>query len=237
MITELSKDELVVLGARNRADYLVEQAGYTLGLAALDGEALAGLLDEGYLKEVAAARDAVNAARQDRALMAQEAKDATKAHNVAAKAAKVWRRKAVRRALRAKRMGRAMPDELLAVREAKTIPALHAQMVEMVKLFEANLAAMPGKGADKLLQEGKDLAGMLSSSDAVQEVKRLKELPDAVKAFYAQKGLLYTGLKVVNDAGHELHAASAVNAARYNLSVLHRHGGNHGGGEEPAPAP
>jgi hypothetical protein len=38
MITEVSQDELVVLGSRNRADYLVEQAGYTLGLAALDGE-------------------------------------------------------------------------------------------------------------------------------------------------------------------------------------------------------
>jgi hypothetical protein len=35
VITELSWDELTVLGSRNRADYLAEQAGDTLGLAAL----------------------------------------------------------------------------------------------------------------------------------------------------------------------------------------------------------
>ena len=75
MITELGRDELISLGARNRADYLVEQAGYTLGLAAADGTGLQELLTEGYLQEVAAAQAAVNAARQDRALMAAEAKD------------------------------------------------------------------------------------------------------------------------------------------------------------------
>jgi len=120
MITELGRDELISLGARNRADYLVEQAGYTLGLAAADGTAITELLTEGYLKEVAAAQAAVNAARQDRALMAAEAKDSTTAQNRAAKDAKVWRRKVARRAQRARRMGKMMPDGLLAISSARS---------------------------------------------------------------------------------------------------------------------
>ena len=226
MITELSRDELIALGARNRADYLVEQAGYTLGLAAVDGTAITDLLTEGYLKEVAAAQGAVNAARQDKALMAAEAKDSTTAQNRAAKDAKVWRRKVARRAQRARRMGKMMPDGLLAISSARSVPALSAQVVEMVKLFEANLASMPGAGADKLLEEGNALAQALSGADAAQEVKRFKELPDAVKKFYEQKGLLYVGLKVINDAGHELHASDAHSASRYSLAILHRHAGN-----------
>ena len=37
MAISMQKNELVVLGARYRANYLVEQAGYTLGIAAKDG--------------------------------------------------------------------------------------------------------------------------------------------------------------------------------------------------------
>ena len=234
MITELGRDELIALGARNRADYLVEQSGYTLGLAAGDGAALADLLEPGYLKEVAEAQAAVNAARQDKALMAAESKDSTTAQNDAVKAAKVWRRKASRRAQRAQKMGRPMPDGLLTISSARSVPALSAQVVEMVKLFEANLAAMPGKGAGKLLEEGQALAQALPSADAAQEVKRLKELPETVKRFYEQKGLLYIGLKVINDAGHELHAGDAHAASRYSLAILHRHSGNKTKPEEPA---
>jgi len=40
-----------------------------------------------------------------------------------------------------------------------------------------------------------------------------------------QKGTLYTALKVVNDAGHELYADNATAAARYNLSILQRRAG------------
>lgn len=44
MITELSREELIVTGRPLRADYLAEQAGYTLGVAALDGKGVEALL-------------------------------------------------------------------------------------------------------------------------------------------------------------------------------------------------
>jgi hypothetical protein len=65
----------------------------------------------------------------------------------------------------------------------------------------------------------------LQQADAAQEQTRAAYLPASVTAFYARKGELYLGLKVINDAGHELHAGDLQAAAKYNLSLLHRHPG------------
>lgn len=222
MLTSWTKEKLVPLGARLRADFLVEQAGYTLGISADEGVELKDLLPEGYLEETQAAMAQVSAARQDKALLAEEAKDATKNHNVAAAEAKVWRRKVSNRALRATRIGAAMPDTLLHIGKADSLPELAGQVDVMVKLFEENLAKMPGKGAEKLVTEGKALAGTLKLSNAEQEVKRFSSLPAAVQDFYTQKGTLYLALKAINDAGHELHAGDSHSSARFNLSILHR---------------
>ncbi len=73
MITEQSRDEPVSAGSRLRADYLAGQAGYTLGVAALEA-----LLPPGYLDEMRGVLASVNAARQDRVLMAAESREATK---------------------------------------------------------------------------------------------------------------------------------------------------------------
>jgi hypothetical protein len=43
MITEMTKTEVTEIGARNRASYLLEQYGYTMGLAKMDGDALSEL--------------------------------------------------------------------------------------------------------------------------------------------------------------------------------------------------
>ena len=105
----------------------------------------------------------------------------------------------------------------------------------MTKLFEANISKMPGKDAQKLLDEGKAIATALKTADAQQEVKRFNELPASVQEFLAKKGTLYTALKVINDAGHELFADNSTQAARYNLSILHRRT-TRGGGDTPADA-
>ena len=225
MIISIPKDELVVIGARHRANYLVEQAGYTLGIAAKDGQALNDLLPEGFSDEVKVYVEKVTAAMQDKELMVEESKDATKKQNRAAKDAKVWRRKAVNRAVRGVRLGAGMPDGLLSIGRASKIPELQGQIEIMTKLFEENIAKMPGKGADKLLEEGKAIAEAFRASDADQEVKRLRALPDSVQSFYEQKGLLHTGLKAINDAGHELYAHNSEAAAKYNLAILYRSAG------------
>lgn len=224
MITEMRTEELVALGARHRADYLVEQAGYTLGLAAAEGKALEELLPEGYLAEVREVVAALTSARQDRALEAAESKEATQAQHQAFKDAKVWRRKVVRRALRARRMGAAVPDRLVKIEQTASGPGLVGQVVEMVRLLEASAGTLHGAGTDALLAEGKALALALQDSDAEQETKRLGTLPDAVRRLYVQKGLLYVGLKVIHDAAQELHAGDQAAASRYNLGILYRSG-------------
>lgn len=237
MITELSREELVALGSRMRADYLIEQAGYTLGLAALDGDPLAALLAEGYLAEVRLVLDDLNRARQDRAVVEAESKDARRTHSQAFAEAKVWRRAVARRATLARRMGKNIPDGLLRVANARTPQALAAQVVDMVRLLEENLEQIQGAGKAELVAQGRALADALQSTDANQEVKRLAELPDAVKRFYEKKGTLYIGLKVINDAGQALHAADSSHSARYNLSILYRRGGSRAAAQPPQPAP
>ena len=237
MITELSRDELVALGARHRADYLGEQAGYTLEVATADGKALEELLPEGYIGEVREALAAVDAARKDKALMAAESKEATNAHHDAYREAKVFRRKVARRALRARRMGKAIPDGLIKIDQTHTGPGLVGQVKEMVGLLEANLPALSGRGANALVAKGKALAETLQTVDAKHEAKRLSQLPEAVQRFYMQKAVLYLGIKVIHDAGMELHADNHAAAARYNLSILYRNAGHRKPNPAPQPAP
>ena len=130
-------------------------------------------------------------------------------------------------------MGQQIPDELIAVPAVRNGGALLGDLIERIKLLESVKAAMPGPSTDALLKEAQDAAAELQASGATQEVKRHSELPDAVQRFYVQKALLYLGLKVINDAGHELHADDPEAASRYNLAILHRNAGR----RKPQPAP
>lgn len=92
MISEQTREELIATGERQRADYLVEQAGYTLGLAELDGERLAFLLPDAFVADVRRLLDQLRAVGQDRTLLAAEARDARRRHLTAFAQAEVWRR-------------------------------------------------------------------------------------------------------------------------------------------------
>ena len=54
----------IATGLRFRGSYLVQQAGYTLGLAALVGAPLAGKLPPNFLDRATAVRDEVDKAMQ-----------------------------------------------------------------------------------------------------------------------------------------------------------------------------
>jgi len=224
MITTLAHDELMSLGERYRTDYLIEQGGYTLGIAAKEGRSLVALLPADFLTEVRAALDSVSAAMKDKTVAAADAKSATASQNAAFAGAKLWRSKIMYRCRRAASMGNPMPEELVHVARAKTVPAVISQMDKMTKLLEANKAALATDTA-ALIKQGQELTAALKAADASQEVKRFKDLPDSVLAFYKNKGLLYIGLKVINYAGRELHAGEPEKAAQYNFSILRR---NHG---------
>jgi len=226
MITTIGHNELVAIGARHRADYLVEQAGYTLGRAAVDGKPLADLLREGYIEEVTAALAAVSAAQQDHALTAAESKEASEETNKAVQQAKVVRRKISRRAAGARRMGQSVPDALIIVPAVKNVAELLGDLNERIKLLESVKASMPGAATDALLNEAQQARADLQASGATRDIKRHSELPDALQRYYEQKAILYIGLKVINDAGHELHAGDPEAASRYNLGILYRNSGH-----------
>jgi hypothetical protein len=136
--------------------------------------------------------------------------------------AKVWRRTDVARAQRAKKLGKKVPDALLATANITGVPNIAAQMEKMLKLVEANVANLPGTNLKPILSEGQTLVDGIKAIDVEQELKILKSKPEAVRNFYYHKGLLFTGIKVINDAGRELHSHDPSAASRYNLSILYR---------------
>ena len=226
MITELSREELIEMGAGLRTPYLLQQAGYTLGIAAEEEDEIEGILEEPTLvEEITAARDQVKAATGDRELMEQEAKDLTHRQNAKLVEAKVWRRKVVARAKRAKRRGKKIPEVLTVVGAGSSVPDLTAQVTAMTATMTTMLPALGGARAQALLTEGQTILTELSQADSDQEVARLSTLPQKVADFYAAKAILLTGIKLINDAGQELHADDHAQAARFNLKILHRRGG------------
>jgi hypothetical protein len=237
MITDTPQSELAKAGGRHRASYLVQQAMYTLGLARADGAPMAALLPAGFLDETESVRDDVDKARQDKTVMAAESKQATGAQNESARGLKVWLQKAVNRAIRASHTGAKLPDGLTAMGNAQGVPALLDRSSKVLGLLAENAATLAKVGPDVqlLIDEGKKLYQALEQADATQEQTRASHLPAAVTAFYAKKGELYTALKIINSAGHELHAGDPQASARYNLSILHRHGGQTAA--QPAPTP
>jgi hypothetical protein len=217
----VGKVELVALGARHRADRLATQAGYTLGLADEAGEALAGLLEPGFVEHVRGALQRVQAASADRAVIEAESKDATAAQNEALREAKLWRRKLVARGTRARRAGARVPDGLTGITRASTVAAVLKQVGDMLGLASECRDRL-GPGIEPLLEQGRALHAALAAADATQEQTRLAALPDKVREHFAAKGELYLGLKIINDAARELHADDAVAAARFNLKILYR---------------
>ncbi len=222
MLTTIERDELIRHGSRLRATNLVAQVGYTLRVAKRDGDALVALLPPGYLGEMREATAAVEAARGDKTNRAAESKDATRRQAAALREAKVWRRRATNRGNASRWLGNQVPQTLTQVTPAKAVPAIVAQMVDMDAALDANAEVMGGERAASLREDGARLREDLASEDAEQESKRLAALPASVRDFYAAKGALYAGLKVVNYTGRELHAADPRAGAAYHLKILHR---------------
>ncbi|MBI5478269.1 MAG: hypothetical protein HY906_05395 [Deltaproteobacteria bacterium] len=234
MLTELGRDELIAYGAGYPGALLVTQAGYTTGIATEAGAPLGELLPAGYLEELVKARQEVEAAAGDKANVAAESKDATHTQNTWLRDAKVLRRKIASRGRRARRLGRKVPDVLTVISRAATVAPVLDQLTKMTAALKDHLPAM-GAGAQALLDEATRIHGGLGTADADQEHKRLAKLPEKVRDFYAAKGALYIGLKVVNDAGQELFAHDPAAAGRFNLKILYRRGIAPAGGPTPAP--
>jgi hypothetical protein len=225
MITKIGKDEVIAYGARNRASYLLQQFGYTMGIARLDGDPLVQHLTPTYLDEVDACAERLREAQKNKVVAEEEAKDSTQHVSDVMSRAKTWRTKVVKRAKKSKLMSFEVPDTLLTLHRAESVPAVAVQMDAMVKLLETKSEELPGVPLEPVIKEGKALVASIRELDQLQEVKRIKTLSSTVRDFYYEKGLLYLGLKAINEAGRELHADNKAEAAKYDLSILYRNRG------------
>lgn len=213
------------IGLRFRSSYLVQQAGYTLGLAALAGTPLAGKLPPNFLDRTAAVRDEVDKAMQDKTLRTAEARQATSTQNQLQRAGKVWVRGVGKRCQSGMQLGANLPPELGKVSSPATVPGMLEQMSKTLTLLAKHAPDMEtiGMPVQSNLDEGRKIFQALQEADSTQERARSADMPAAVTAFCAKKGELYTLLKVINNAGHELYANNPAEAGKFNMTILHRH--------------
>jgi hypothetical protein len=238
MSTATESAKLATIGIRFRASYLVQQAGYTLGIASAEGEPLAALLPTGHLAKATQLRDDVDKAAQDKTIRAAEAKQSTATQNQHMHEATVWIRKVGKRCQSAVQLGAALPPELTRTSSPFTVPGMLEQMNKTLALLGQHSAAMDalGPATKPLIEQGSALMQTLQQADTAQEQARSFDLPASVEAFYVKKGELYTALKIINNAGHELYAHDLPTAAKFNLSILHRRAPQPAT-PEPPPAP
>jgi hypothetical protein len=224
MSTTPDTARLAAIGVRFRASYLLQQAGYTLGIAAAEGADLTALLPAGFLDKVTGLRDEVDKALQDKTIRAVEAKQATSTQNQQMREGAIWGRKVGKRCQNAVQLGAVLPAELGRVSSPQTVPGMLEQMSKTLALLGEHAAAIDavGPATQPLIDEGRSIYQALQAADSTQERARAADVPAAVAAFYAKKGELYSALKVINNAGHELYAHDLAAAAKYNLSILHR---------------
>jgi hypothetical protein len=227
MITNLPREQLIETGARLRAGHLLQQAGYTLALAKQEGAALEALLPQGFLAELEAKRGEVEQGLRERVNAGAEAKDSTRVQNETLRRVREWRRKLVALGNVATRAGQSVPSALTSIGQSgRSVPRALASMQQALALLKESAPALSAFPLyDIVLGEGESLAASLGSVDAAQEQRRLSDLPLAVQNFYFAKGVLYTGLKIVNDIGRALLAGEAFSAARFNLGLLYRRAG------------
>lgn len=235
LLTNLPLDALVPLGAGHRTEPLLQQTGYTGGLANDTGTPLFELLPEGYVPALEAKRTQVEVLGSSKEVTAYNSRAATGAQNEAKREATLFCRRGLRRLARARLAGVTVPTIPARARDTRALPALlaHAgQIVVALEQAKPALDATTGKGTAELIEAGKAVLAALRQADDVQEKTRFADLPQAVREFYAAKGALYIGLKTINEAAHELYADDPVAAARFNLRILYRRASR----TEPTPA-
>lgn len=223
-VTSLPTAELIALGEDLRAQQLILQADYALAIARADGPGLEQRLRAGFLDLAAKIRAELSRSLDDKTIMAAESKLATGKQNATARDLRVWARSAIERVFAALRAGARVPEEMTHPLDARTVPRLLGQANKLLSLLVEHAAALDAVGAptQPLIDEGRAIADGLAAADQLQEQARGAKLPAAVAAFYAKKGELYTAIKMINHAGHELHARDPGASSRYNLSILYR---------------
>jgi hypothetical protein len=225
-ITSLPEVDLVRMGQRLRSGYLLAQAGLTIPQARAVGEPLAKLMRPGFIDMVDKIRASVAKAFEDKSVVAEEAKLSTESQHAAMRSVKEWSRKAVARANAVLLSGATLPEQMALIPDARSVPARTGQVQRLLGLLVQHAATMDKAGVptQPLIDVGRVVLEALVAADSGQELKRASDLPSSLANFYARKAELYIGLKMINEAAHELYAHDPLSSSRFNLSLLYRTG-------------
>jgi hypothetical protein len=171
-------------------------------------------------------RDEVDKAMQDKTVRNAEARQATGTQNQLQRQGKIWVRGVGKRCQSGTHLGANLSPELGRLSSPATVPGLLEQMNKTLGLLAKHAPDMDAIGlpVQTHIDEGRKIVEDLQKADSAQERARSVDLPSAVVAFCAKKGELYTLLKVINNAGHELYANNPAESGKFNMSILHRHG-------------
>jgi hypothetical protein len=225
-ITSLPEIELVRMGQRLRSAQLLQQASLTIPQSRAVGEPLAKLMRPGFIDLVEAVRLSVAKAFEDKSVLEEEAKLSTESQHEAMRLVKEWSRRAVARANSVLLSGATLPEQMAYIPDARSVPARTGQVQRLLGLLVQHAATMDKVGipTQPLIDEGRQVLDALIAADSGQELKRAADLPASLANFYARKAELYTGLKMINEAAHELYAHDPLSSSRFNLSLLYRKG-------------
>ena len=181
-------------------------------------------------------RDEVDKAMQDKTVRTAESRQATGIQNRCQRDGKIWVRGVGKRCQSAIQLGVNLPPELSKVSSPATVPGMLEQTSKTLSLLAQHAPDMEkiGLPVQTHIDEGRKIFEALETADSTQERTPSADLPAAVAAFYTKKGELYSMLKVINNAGHELFANNPAEDGKFNMSILHRHAPPVA---EPAPTP
>lgn len=223
MITNVPQEEVIRYGARFRGTYLLEQTGYTLGMARLSEQAFTPDLGADFLAEMERTKDAVSVGLRSKEIAEEESRLATVAQNESVRVGKIWRRRVAAFGRFLALRGIETPTELREVgASTNSVPELRKQMeVKLGKLAALTLTGQPATRRDTLARDGGRFLEQLAGADTTQELK-IQKLPPATRDFYRNKGTLFLGLKQINSIARMLFADDPVKAAQFNLSILYR---------------
>lgn len=237
VISDRPDVEIIRDGRRLPAGPLGAQAGATLKLAAGSKAGIEEILGAGFLDAAAALKVQVDAARNDHTLAADDSKEKTLDQGTAARAATLWRRKALKLGAIFKRRGVKEAGALARITSSdKSLNGLRDEVKEKIVLLEKHSGRAPNPAyARKLAEEGALVVKTLEAADASQEVD-IKKLPQATRDAYKAMGLLYCALKQINEAGQSVYVHDGKVAAQYNLELLYR-GTAKGGAGKDQPKP
>jgi hypothetical protein len=213
MITTLDKKRVIAIGTRHRASCLLEQYGYTMGLARREGLAMEEILPLGYLDEVDACADYMDARRKNTAWEETET-------DAALRAAREWRQAVVCFGRFARRSGARLPEGLIKPGRAAAPAACAQELQCLIALLDERSEEFPGSTLPSFLAEGRLLYEWLALLASGRQ-KRPRLTEEARELQYA-KGLLYIGVRGITDMGRVLHRGDAVGAAQYHMFLLHR---------------